>query len=373
MRPPFRNLSSRAFTLIELLVVVAIIALLIAILLPSLASAKEQGKRAKCLSNLKTQGQSANQYASEEKKEFVIPLHLGTFNWGSLYKVGTGNFWWRIVMSSAYGGRTPPNPIGPYMQVSDPNGGWAAHTRPMNRYLLKDIYEGDSQRGALEMFACPSDNGYPARPEWVAVDYLGGAAMAPLVYEQRLFDLIGNSYRHNTIGVVFGGSGGLGGASNPQGAMTAGPWGSKLSKLEHTERLVLFSEPLFYVMSIPSAPLGDPDVAPLMSWHRKIMTENVGFVDGSARACRIDQLADWDPAVLQSMSYYKPLYSIDSPEGSLFLRRGRSWQTDAYPTPGSYIRYRNGSGVLQGDTQVKSIKDSKSGWPIRGLQDNMKE
>lgn len=42
----------RAFTLIELLVVVAIIALLVAVLLPNLAAAREQGRRTKCLANL---------------------------------------------------------------------------------------------------------------------------------------------------------------------------------------------------------------------------------------------------------------------------------------------------------------------------------
>jgi len=43
----------KGFTLIELLVVIAIIALLMSILFPALRRAREQGKRAVCLSNLK--------------------------------------------------------------------------------------------------------------------------------------------------------------------------------------------------------------------------------------------------------------------------------------------------------------------------------
>lgn len=43
----------RGFTLIELLVVIAVISLLMAILMPALKAAREQGKRGVCLSNLK--------------------------------------------------------------------------------------------------------------------------------------------------------------------------------------------------------------------------------------------------------------------------------------------------------------------------------
>jgi prepilin-type N-terminal cleavage/methylation domain-containing protein/prepilin-type processing-associated H-X9-DG protein len=45
--------KQKGFTLIELLVVIAIIAILMAILMPTLNRAKEQGKRAKCLNNLR--------------------------------------------------------------------------------------------------------------------------------------------------------------------------------------------------------------------------------------------------------------------------------------------------------------------------------
>lgn len=59
-----KRIRSGGFTLIELLVVVAIIALLIAILLPSLGKAREMTMRATCAANLKAQGTSFAIYAA---------------------------------------------------------------------------------------------------------------------------------------------------------------------------------------------------------------------------------------------------------------------------------------------------------------------
>jgi prepilin-type N-terminal cleavage/methylation domain-containing protein len=62
----------KGFTLIELLVVVAIIALLISILLPSLARAREITKRAVCASNLRGIGQGMKVYSNDNYDWFPI-------------------------------------------------------------------------------------------------------------------------------------------------------------------------------------------------------------------------------------------------------------------------------------------------------------
>jgi prepilin-type N-terminal cleavage/methylation domain-containing protein len=66
---------TRGFTLIELLVVVAIIALLISILLPSLARARELAKRTACGANLNAVMKSCLTYAEGNKGVFPTPSH----------------------------------------------------------------------------------------------------------------------------------------------------------------------------------------------------------------------------------------------------------------------------------------------------------
>jgi prepilin-type N-terminal cleavage/methylation domain-containing protein len=79
----------RGFTLIELLVVIAIIAILAAILFPVFARAREQARKASCLSNLRQIGTGLLMYA-QDYDETVPPPRIGTegtlshFGWADL-------------------------------------------------------------------------------------------------------------------------------------------------------------------------------------------------------------------------------------------------------------------------------------------------
>jgi prepilin-type N-terminal cleavage/methylation domain-containing protein len=154
-----------AFTLIELLVVIAIIAVLISILLPGLAGARENARATSCAAKLQQLGIGLGLY--ENDFDNTLPQAKGPLPSGE-----------ESVIGALFGGKKGTLPSFGINTLG-------AERRPLNRYVTSRVIppDADGERAEMPEFQSPVDRGAKTVP------FLGRV--------ESYYELVGSSYTLN--------------------------------------------------------------------------------------------------------------------------------------------------------------------------------
>jgi competence protein ComGC len=89
MKPRFSHQRNHALTLIEVLVIIAVLAVVVALLLPGLAASKRIPQKINCVSNLKQIGIAFRLWEGDNNSKY--PMVVSVTNGGAMELIATGN------------------------------------------------------------------------------------------------------------------------------------------------------------------------------------------------------------------------------------------------------------------------------------------
>lgn len=159
---------TRAFTLIELLVVIAVIAILIAVLLPALGAAREAGRAAVCLTNLRQAALACRQYADDNKGRgpAIGQPYAALPNWALVVQTYSGRE-----------GSTTADLYTPRSVLVCPSIAATYRQEPMTRTCAMNA------TGHAGLPGDPDDFDDPLRPAHIRFDAVTEPAFTPLLFD----------------------------------------------------------------------------------------------------------------------------------------------------------------------------------------------
>ncbi len=247
-----------AFTLVELLVVVAIIAVLASLLLPALQNAREQGKRAACLGNMRQIEHALLMYADDNGGWFP-PVNYETadiFNALAMSgSMGNGSGW-------CWDDSGPPN----YRPT------WMPHYFPSIRVLRCPGADNSITENASIWYYLPS---YVNTIYWSSYRILAATSEWPNVYQWTFYGwglqtsgaTPGGQYRAPCPSINFLGRSitGYGAGGDYWGPVYIFPAAEQPAVLDSYD---------------PSGRWYDMELTPHLNNHSRLKGENVVFIDG---------------------------------------------------------------------------------------------